>query len=40
MVFDAMITSIGLDGWFTDGSEIDLKPGGYNHTQVGWLGCW
>ena len=27
-VFDAMTTAEGLDGWFTQGSEVDRRPGG------------
>ena len=27
-VFKALTTSEGLDGWFTEGSEVDLRPGG------------
>jgi uncharacterized protein YndB with AHSA1/START domain len=27
-VYDAMTTAKGLDGWFTEGTTIDLKPGG------------
>ncbi len=27
-VFDALTTAEGLDAWFTNGTSIDLKPGG------------
>ena len=27
-VFDAIATAGGLDGWFTEGTELDPKPGG------------
>jgi uncharacterized protein YndB with AHSA1/START domain len=27
-VYDAIATAEGLDSWFTDGSEIELHPGG------------
>ena len=27
-VYDAIATAAGLDGWFTDGTELDATPGG------------
>ncbi len=27
-VYDAIATAEGLDSWFTDGSEVDARPGG------------
>jgi uncharacterized protein YndB with AHSA1/START domain len=27
-VYDALTTSEGLDAWFTDGAEVDARPGG------------
>lgn len=27
-VWEALTTGNGLDGWFTQGSEVDLRPGG------------
>lgn len=34
-VFDAMTTAEGLDGWFTKGAEVDLRPGG--HITFRWV---
>ncbi|MFX0206755.1 MAG: SRPBCC domain-containing protein [Candidatus Hodarchaeota archaeon] len=28
IVFDNMTTAEGLDGWFTNGAVVDLRPGG------------
>lgn len=28
-VYDALATAEGLDGWFTEGSEVDARPGGH-----------
>lgn len=28
-VYDALATAQGLDAWFTAGSEVDARPGGY-----------
>jgi uncharacterized protein YndB with AHSA1/START domain len=30
-VYDALTTSEGLDSWFTQGAEVDRKPGGKIH---------
>lgn len=27
-VYDGIATAEGLDGWFTDGAEVDARPGG------------
>ncbi|WP_455142350.1 SRPBCC family protein [Candidatus Hodarchaeum mangrovi] len=36
-VFNAITTSEGLDGWFTRGTSVDLKPGGIMHLKwVNW----
>jgi uncharacterized protein YndB with AHSA1/START domain len=32
-VYDALTTGEGLDSWFTSGSEVDPRPGGYIHLR-------
>jgi len=33
-VYDGLATSEGLDGWFTEGAEVDARPGG--HIRFRW----
>ncbi|HEX6718365.1 MAG TPA: SRPBCC domain-containing protein [Pyrinomonadaceae bacterium] len=33
-VYETLTTSIGWDGWFTQGATVDLRPGG--HIQFRW----
>jgi uncharacterized protein YndB with AHSA1/START domain len=35
VVYDALTTPEGLDGWFTTGAEVDLRPGG--HIRFRWV---
>jgi uncharacterized protein YndB with AHSA1/START domain len=36
-VFEALTTAEGLDSWFTDGAQVDPRPGGSIHFRwVGW----
>ncbi len=31
LVYDAFATAEGLDGWFTEGANVDARPGGVIH---------